>query len=138
MLDSVAVPDNHEGVARIAEALREIAAERGLSQTAFGRAVGEKQQTISKWMDPDDDKGSLPTVDDLWHIEEVFGYPHGYILRAAGYVYDAVSLREAIVAAPELAGDNGAWRASVLAVYDAVVSAKLPKSPPARTKRTRK
>lgn len=121
---------------RVGKVLQSLREERGLSQEAFGLAIGESQQTVSLL-----EKGRRrATLDDLRRIERVLKIPHGYVVRAAGYVDDPKTVREAIEADPQLAGDKGAWRATVLAAYDRAVelSAKSRSTPPATPSRARK
>lgn len=63
-----------------------------ITQTALAEIVGVTQPTISRWVN-----GSiLPTLDDLTAIEQASGRPRGWILHAAGYIEDVLTVPEAI------------------------------------------
>jgi plasmid maintenance system antidote protein VapI len=86
------------------------------SQTELADLLGVGQSNISKWM-----RGvTRPSLDDIVRLEKVCGRRRGFILKAAGYVDEAVpSTAEAIENDPRL-DDLG--RRIVLATYEAALS----------------
>lgn len=98
----------------ICVALRRVVEEAGLSQKAFGELLNEKQQTVSAWL-----RRREPKLDDLARIEAALDLKPGYIFRAAGYVKDPSTVRDAIVGDTRLTQQ---WRDIVLVVYDSSVA----------------
>lgn len=100
--------------AAVAQALRR----SGLTQQEIASRLNQKQQTISGWA-----RRREPRLDDLSSLEVVLGRPRGYLLRAAGYVEEQASARQALVADPAL-GERELR--IVLAAYDAAVCTDKP------------
>lgn len=95
----------------ICDAIRTAVTNSGLTQEAVANALGEKQQTISGWMNRRE-----PKLDDLVRLEEVLEKPAGYLLRMAGYVDEVVDTFQCITADPHLTEPH---RELLLASYDA-------------------
>lgn len=95
----------HEAITLICE---------GHNQEALAKAVGVDQTTISRWMRGE----TRPTLERLATLEEAAGRPRGFVLRAAGFIDDAVSARDALDLDEVLTPEN---RPVLLAAYDAAV-----------------
>lgn len=69
-----------------------------MTQAELADAVGVDQPTVSKWV-----KGSRrPSLEELSRIERACRVPLGFVLRAAGFVADTLTVPDAIEADPML------------------------------------
>lgn len=97
---------------RVADAVRELYAAAGLSQTELAERVGMDQTTVSRLA-----RGVRPpTTIELVELEHAAGRPRGWVLARAGLleVDRFVDVESAIVGDPEL-GEAG--RVALLAAY---------------------
>lgn len=92
-VDMGAVRDESADVSRICTAVRQAVADSGLTQQDIGDRLGESQQTLSAWI-----KNREPKLDDLARIEETLGLARGYLVRAAGYVDELLTVEDALEA----------------------------------------
>ena len=102
--------DSVEATRRIADALKRALAERELSQAAAARALGYKQPTVNRWVNAE----ARPSVEDLQRLEDVLGYPHGYILKLAGFVLEPKTFEEFVAGDPKLGTTT---RSALLGMY---------------------
>ena len=71
---------NSRVVARVAQAIKEVRQQAGLSQNDLALKLGVVQPTISGW-----ERGeNSPGLSDLSRIEKACGHPKGAIFRLAG------------------------------------------------------
>lgn len=69
---------------RICEAVKAARLVAGLTQQQVADMVGVSQPAYLNW-----EHDREPSLDQLAALEDVFGLPHGQLVRAAGYVDDA-------------------------------------------------
>lgn len=95
-------------------AIREAREMVGWTQTRLADMLGVQLNQISgRW-----ELGREPALDECRRIEEVLGLPKGYLLRAAGYVEDAVTTEDAIANDPRLTPE---YRDAVLAALGSMI-----------------
>lgn len=102
-----------DAVPAICAALRLAREEAGLTQDELARRIDRVQSSVQKW-----EAGREPNLNRITDLELAMGYTRGHILRLAGYVASATSVREHIEFDPRLTPDN---RDHVLAAYDVAV-----------------
>ena len=71
-------------------------------QTDIAEKTGMSQSQISRFSTG----GTPPSLDQIVAIEDAAGRPRGFILRAAGYVADTLTIEDAIDADPTLTDEN--------------------------------
>lgn len=105
--------DSKEATRRTAEAVKRALGDRGMTPSEAARRLGYSQPALSNWVNGK----SRPGNEDLQRLEDVLGYPHGYILKLAGFVADVTTIEEAVAMADEL---DDAGRSTVLGTYHGV------------------
>jgi transcriptional regulator with XRE-family HTH domain len=63
-----------------------------LTQAELARRLGVAQNTVSRWSTGDVE----PSLADIYRIEQICGVTRGHILRAAGYVAEALHPEDVI------------------------------------------
>lgn len=66
---------------KVAERLKELMAEGGLTQTKLAQEVGVKQNTISAWLT----KKKLPNIASLWLLADRFGVSVDFLIGRKEY-----------------------------------------------------
>lgn len=80
-VDKVA-PEAQPALMRLGKALRQARLEGGVTQRALADLADLQQPTISRW-----EKGErLPSLEELWRVEDALGLTRGTVLIRAGLV----------------------------------------------------
>lgn len=127
---------NQNRLPAVCVALRHAREEAELTQEGLAGRLHLAQSTIQKW-----EGGREPRLDRIATLETAMGYRRGHLLRLAGYVEEASTAREALLADPSLTPNH---RETMVASYDVSVqlsskarSARVAKVPPTSATRSR-
>lgn len=105
--------DSKEATRRTAEAVKRALSDRGMTPSEAARRLGYSQPALSNWVNGK----SRPANEDLLRLEDELGYPHGYILKLAGFVAEVHTLEDFLASDTRL---DDAGRLTVLGTYHGV------------------